>query len=163
MLVSCRQPELIATTKTGVPMHQPREEVMNERPSPYSALKARRPRIRAFRHGHSGDRDRRARLAIELAMSRVFGIGADDLWHDSRGEKRIATARQIAMYLAHVSCGLSLTDVGRLFGRDRTTVAHGCLRIEIKRDDPLLDRTLDLLGWAVPSIAEREPESFARH
>jgi hypothetical protein len=48
-----------------------------------------------------------------------------------------------------------LTDTGRLFGRDRTTVAHACGVIEDKRDDPLFDRALDLLEWAVPSLATR--------
>jgi chromosomal replication initiation ATPase DnaA len=59
------------------------------------------------------------------------------------------------MYLAHVACGLTLTDTGRLFGRDRTTVAHACGVIEDRRDDPLFDRALDLLEWAVPALSRR--------
>lgn len=131
--------------------------------SPSIALKARRPRSPAFTNPAGEDRDRRARLAIELAVSRVFGVEAATLWQGSRGEKRIATARQVAMYLAHVSCGFSLTEVGRLFGRDRTTVAHNCLKIEVKRDDPLFDRALDLLGWALPAIVQRAPDHLLRH
>src|SRR5882757_6457100 len=57
----------------------------------------------------------------------------------------IAFARQVAMYLAHVAWGLTLTDVGHLFSRDRTTVAHACGLIEDSRDDPMLDRSLELL------------------
>ena len=49
------------------------------------------------------------------------------------------------MYLSHVACGQSLTDVGRIFARDRTTVAHACARIEDLRDDRRFDRVLDLL------------------
>lgn len=59
------------------------------------------------------------------------------------------------MYLAHVACGLTMSDTGRLFGRDRTTVAHACGVIEDKRDDPLFDRALDLLEWSVPALATR--------
>ena len=59
------------------------------------------------------------------------------------------------MYLAHVSCGMTLTDVGAMFGRDRTTVAHGCLKVEYRRDDPSFDRALDLLGWALPTLVLR--------
>lgn len=59
------------------------------------------------------------------------------------------------MYIAHVGCGLSLTQTGRLFDRDRTTVAHACGVIEDRRDDPMFDRVLDLLEWAVPVLAER--------
>jgi chromosomal replication initiation ATPase DnaA len=95
------------------------------------------------------------REAIEQAVVQVFGVGHDDLHRMSRGRARIALARQVAMYLAHVACGLSLTDTGRLFGRDRTTVAHACGVIEDRRDDPLFDRALDLLEWAVPSLATR--------
>jgi chromosomal replication initiation ATPase DnaA len=95
------------------------------------------------------------REAIEQAVVQVFGVGHDDLHRISRGRAKVALARQVAMYLAHVACGLSLTDTGRLFGRDRTTVAHACGVIEDKRDDPLFDRALDLLEWAVPSLATR--------
>jgi len=95
------------------------------------------------------------REAIEQAVVQVFGVGHDDLHRISRGRAKVALARQVAMYLAHVACGLSLTDTGRLFGRDRTTVAHACGVIEDRRDDPLFDRALDLLEWAVPSLATR--------
>jgi hypothetical protein len=42
-----------------------------------------------------------------------------------------------------------------LFGRDRTTVAHACLIVEDRRDDPVFDRILELLEWAVPVMALR--------
>ncbi len=89
----------------------------------------------------------------------MFGVGHDDLHRITRGRAKVALARQVAMYLAHVACGLSLTDTGRLFGRDRTTVAHACGVIEDRRDDPIFDRALDLLEWAVPSLAARPATS----
>lgn len=95
------------------------------------------------------------REAIEQAVVQVFGVAYDDLHCMTRGRAKVALARQVAMYLAHVACGLSLTDTGRLFGRDRTTVAHACGVIEDRRDDPLFDRALDLLEWAVPALATR--------
>lgn len=99
------------------------------------------------------------REAIEQAVIQVFGVGHDDLRRLSRGKAKVALARQVAMYLAHVACGLSLTDTGRLFGRDRTTVAHACGVIEDRRDDPLFDRALDLLEWAVPALTTRPSAS----
>lgn len=96
-----------------------------------------------------------SREAIEQAVVQVFGVGHEDLHRLTRGRAKVALARQVAMYLAHVACGLSLTDTGRLFGRDRTTVAHACGVIEDRRDDPVFDRALDLLEWAVPSLALR--------
>jgi chromosomal replication initiation ATPase DnaA len=95
------------------------------------------------------------RAAIECAVTQVFGIAGDDLRRATRGRAKVALARQVAMYLAHVGCGLSLTETGRLFDRDRTTVAHACGIIEDRRDDPLFDRALDLLEWAVPALATR--------
>lgn len=102
------------------------------------------------------DRLSQARMVIELAVTQVFGVDAARLASDRREAARIAEARQVAMYLAHVACGLSLTDVGRAFGRDRTTVAHACAVVEDKRDCEVFDRALDLLEWAVPVMAIRE-------
>jgi chromosomal replication initiation ATPase DnaA len=97
------------------------------------------------------------RLAIDLAISTVFGVDAEGLWHGTRGVRDIAEARQVAMYLAHVCCGMTLTEVGAMFGRDRTTVSHACLKVEYRRDDPNFDRALDLLSWALPTLVLRVP------
>jgi chromosomal replication initiation ATPase DnaA len=61
----------------------------------------------------------------------------------------ISLARQMAMYLAHVAFRLSFTEVGQLFGRDRTTVAHACGVIEDLRDDQIIDRSLTVLAAAL--------------
>jgi chromosomal replication initiation ATPase DnaA len=89
--------------------------------------------------------DQLVREMLEQAVSRVFMVGRDDLWSGTRGRPHVAFARQVAMYLAHVAWGLTLTDVGHHFSRDRTTVAHACGLIEDSRDDPMLDRSLELL------------------
>ena len=102
-----------------------------------------------------GPQRRFPRDAIEQAVSQVFGVAGKDLRRATRGRAGVALARQVAMYLAHVGCGLSLTETGRLFDRDRTTVAHACGVIEDRRDDPHFDRVLDLLEWAVPVLTVR--------
>jgi chromosomal replication initiation ATPase DnaA len=94
----------------------------------------------------------RLRSVIEAAIVEVFGVPHGDLSSASRGKARTALARQAAMYLAHVSCGLSLTDVGLVFARDRTTVAHACAVIEDRRDDAAFDRALELMEWIIPSL-----------
>jgi chromosomal replication initiation ATPase DnaA len=78
--------------------------------------------------------DQLVREMLEQAVSRVFMVGRDDLWSGTRGRPHVAFARQVAMYLAHVA-----------WGGDRTTVAHACGLIEDSRDDPMLDRSLELL------------------
>lgn len=85
------------------------------------------------------------REAIETSVARVFAVPVDALRSTTRGRAHIALARQIAMYLAHVVCGLSLTEVGRIFDRDRTTVSHACALVEDRRDDRVFDRLLELL------------------
>lgn len=86
---------------------------------------------------------------IQVVVSRAFDVSAGDLVAATRCRADVAFARQVAMYLAHVGCGLSLTEVGRLFGRDRTTAAHACRIIEERRDDPGLDISLHVLDSAV--------------
>ena len=79
----------------------------------------------------------------------VYEIEPSKLVSKTRGRKEAAFARQVAMYLAHTAGGLSLTAVGRLFERDRTTVAHGCALIEDARDDVAFDRSLAHLESAI--------------
>lgn len=94
------------------------------------------------------------RRAIESAVAAVFEVDANELHAPTRRSAQTAFARQVAMYLAHVACGVSLTDVGILFGRDRTTVAHACGLVEDKRDDPDLDCRLDHLERAVSCLID---------
>jgi chromosomal replication initiation ATPase DnaA len=89
---------------------------------------------------------------LEQAVSRVFMVASAELWSGTRGRPRVAFARQVAMYLAHVAWGLTLTEVGHVFARDRTTVAHACSVVEDSRDDPVLDRSLELLEGVLRSF-----------
>jgi hypothetical protein len=70
-------------------------------------------------------------------------------------KQRVARARQIAIYLAHVGFGLNYTHLGQAFGRDRTTIRHACFRIEDARDEQNFDRALDLLEGALRLQAAR--------
>ena len=74
-----------------------------------------------------------------------------------RGKRtqRVARARQVAVYLAHVGFGLNYTHLGQALGRDRTTIRHACGRIEDARDDVRFDRALDLLEGALRLHATR--------
>jgi hypothetical protein len=63
-----------------------------------------------------------------------------------------AFARQIAMYLAHVGFGLSMAEIGKAFGRDRTTVVHACHLVEDRRDEACFDDLLDHLEQAATAL-----------
>ncbi len=94
----------------------------------------------------------RLRGVIEDIVSNVFSVEPEHLRRATRGRAKIALARQVAMYIAHVGYGMNLTDVGRLFERDRTTVAHACSVVEIRRDDPDFDAAVVLLEMIVRTI-----------
>jgi hypothetical protein len=81
-------------------------------------------------------------VCLEVVVSRAFNLDRADLRRASRGHAPVAFARQVAMYVAHVWFALSLSEVGRRFGRDRTTVAHACRVVEERRDDPRIDRVV---------------------
>ena len=89
------------------------------------------------------------RRFIEMLVASALGASLAELRGEKRGRAPAAFARQTAMYLAHVHCGLNLSQVGRLFGRDRTTVAHACACVEDSRDDPKFERILACLETAL--------------
>ena len=103
------------------------------------------------------------RLAIDAAVAQVFGLTAKQLTSSTRGQAKAALARQVAMYVTHVSCGMNLTDVGTLFARDRTTVSHACAVVEDRRDDPVFDRVLELLEWIVRELMMRTGRRTQAH
>ena len=97
----------------------------------------------------------------EKSVAQVFGVPVKEIGKTSRGRANVALARQVAMYIDHIACGDTMTQVGELFARDRTTVAHACVVIEDRRDDPMFDRVLDLLERVVRSLADPRPTRIA--
>lgn len=118
-------------------------------------LEIENPRYDAF-HSRSAARCTAGNLKqiLEFATAVAFEIETKDLRRRTRGRAHAAFARQVAMYLAHVAYGLTYSDVGRVFERDRTTVAHACEVVEDRRDDAVIDRTLDLLEAVVARLAQ---------
>lgn len=113
-----------------------------------------RRRSRRCRHNDAGRQGRRCEVAelrslLEATVASGFDIDEGRLRQPTRGEARVALARQVAMYLAHVCCGLSKAEAGRVFERDRTTVHHACMVIEQRRDDDHFDLALDHLERVV--------------
>jgi chromosomal replication initiation ATPase DnaA len=92
---------------------------------------------------------------VQALVAASLGVSVVEVRAQSRGRAAAAFARQTAMYLAHVHFGLSLSEVGRIFGRDRTTVAHACARAEDVRDDPTVDRVLARLEAALERWQQR--------
>jgi chromosomal replication initiation ATPase DnaA len=78
---------------------------------------------------------------IDLA-SAFYGVCGKELRMPGRSRGNVARTRQIAMYIAHTVLDMSMAQVGRGFGRDRTTVLHAVHLIEDMRDDPTFDAIL---------------------
>lgn len=92
---------------------------------------------------------------VEHAVMRAFAVDVTEINGGSRGVARAAHARQVAMYLAHITCQQSYTQIGRMANRDRTTVAHACAVVEDERDDPLFDEALCHLERSIALMAGR--------
>lgn len=92
-----------------------------------------------------------ARGVIEATVAASFDLPIAELGAATRRRAPVAFARQVAMYVAHVGLGMSLTETGALFGRDRTTAAHACRVVEDRRDDDDLDCLLDAIEALVVS------------
>ena len=99
--------------------------------------------------------DETARICwlMEAAVAAAFAVPVDELRAPSRRTAAVAFARQCAMYLAHVGLRLDCSTTGRMFHRDRTTAAHACQLVEKRRDDPAIDRLLDMLEVVCGELA----------
>lgn len=84
---------------------------------------------------------RHVRTACDIVAA-ALDLSPIELEGPTRGRAEAALGRQIAMYLAHCCCGLSLNAVAAGFGRDRSTVTHALHLIEDRRDDPAFDALL---------------------
>jgi len=78
---------------------------------------------------------------IDVAAA-LLNVSGKDLRKPVRSALDVCRVRQIAMYVAHVTVRLSMADIGRGFGRDRTTVIYACHLIEDLRDDDDFDRVV---------------------
>jgi chromosomal replication initiation ATPase DnaA len=92
---------------------------------------------------------------VAMATAAAFAVPVGELIATSRRQPYIAFARQSAMYLAHVTFGLNYSEVGRAFGRDRTTAAYACRLMEERRDDPAVDAVLGSLENACGALRRR--------
>ncbi len=87
---------------------------------------------------------RKAHLAAGV-VAYATGVALQEVLSATRGSAAAAIARQTAMYLTHVAFEMSLCRVASAFGRDPSTVAHACQRIEERRDDTAVDDWLHAL------------------
>lgn len=95
-------------------------------------------------------------LAELVAADRQIRVS--ELFGPERGKAEIALARQLAMYLMHTHYSRIYSEVGRFFGRDRTTVSHACALIEEMREDPAFDDRVGRIERELAGEATQEQE-----
>jgi chromosomal replication initiation ATPase DnaA len=91
----------------------------------------------------------RAWLVMHLVAG-TLSVPVHKVAGPSRGARE-ATARILAYYVTRTAFGMSLSRVAAAFRRDRSTIAHACTRMEVKRDDPNFDRWVEALEDAAIS------------
>ncbi|MFG1403478.1 helix-turn-helix domain-containing protein [Xanthobacter sediminis] len=123
-------------------------------PSPLPARGGDTPIVHRTLPPERREPDVRARITIALVCA-AAGVEVVHLLALHRSPAQVAAARQLAMYLAHVVLGLSQAEVARTFGRDRTTVAYACRRIEDQRDEAGFDQHVTALETCLRWAAER--------
>jgi chromosomal replication initiation ATPase DnaA len=67
--------------------------------------------------------------AVLDAVEKEMGVNRASILAPSRGIKKLAWARQVAMYLYHGGTR-SWSEVGRAFHRDRTTVRYAVEKVK---------------------------------
>jgi chromosomal replication initiation ATPase DnaA len=83
---------------------------------------------------------------VRQLVACALKIPADVITSPRRGSKATVEARHVAMYLMHVSGGLSMSVTGTEIARDRRAVAYAARTLELRRDtDPAFDAAVSAL------------------
>ncbi len=96
------------------------------------------------------------------AVCSVFEVNREQLLNATRGEFRIAFARQAAMMLCRELTSLSLQRVGNQLGRDHSTVYHAIKMVAYRlKDDPSLQANLDLCRAHVAAVTQTRARNIS--
>ena len=89
---------------------------------------------------------------VNQMVASTFGFTADHLLRSERGDAKAARARQVSIYLMHTCLSFSLTEIAKLYSKDRTTIGHACRVIEDKRDTPAFDDRIIELEQTIQTV-----------
>jgi chromosomal replication initiation ATPase DnaA len=121
-------------------------------------------RATKFHHncGNALKEDLRRHAQYKLVLSFVasaYRRRPEFLLATARGSKHLSDARHVTNYLAHIVYGMNFTDISQMAARDRTSIAHGCNRVEDLRDLPEHDRALYFAELALQEFFNASWES----
>jgi len=84
-------------------------------------------------------RDRLQAAYITSLVALAVDLPAREIAARTRSSQAVTRARQLALYLAHVTLSWPLSRAAFAFGRDRTTAGSAVRTVEDLRDDPEMD------------------------
>ena len=90
----------------------------------------------------SSSRERLLARFVNQIVAVYFQLPSELLLKFARGKASATRARQVSIYLMHTTLSFSFTQIAKIYGKDRTTIAHACRLIEDLRDDPEFDNRL---------------------
>lgn len=108
------------------------------------------------------NRDRLRAAFVTSLVAMTTGVCPAQIQSRTRNKAEAARARQIAMYLSHVSFEWPLARVGAAFGRDRTTASHACHKVEDLRDDADFDANLNAMEACLRNAPLEGPDPWTR-
>ena len=94
-------------------------------------------------------RDRLQAAFITSLVALAADLPAREIAARTRSSQAATRARQVAIYLAHVTLSWPLARAAFAFGRDRTTAGNAVRTIEDLRDDPGMDARISELEICV--------------
>lgn len=86
---------------------------------------------------------------ILKAVSSFYSVPVDQILANKRSKETVVP-RQMAMYLVRKLTSASLPEIGKVFGRDHTTVMHACNKIEDARKQSA--ETDDIINTLIENI-----------
>ncbi len=89
---------------------------------------------------------------VNQMVASAFQLSGERLLRHDRGNAKAARARQVSVYLMHTCLSLTLTEIARVYGKDRTTIGHGCRVVEDLRDTPAFDDRIIELEQMVQTV-----------
>ena len=108
----------------------------------------------------------RSRLISRFAMEIVcqaYGVTPAEFAKETRASERVTNARQVAAYIAHTIGGVPFAEMSDTFYRRRSTLSHGCVVVEEKRESPIFDREVEILEQRFNDrLAEYETSGLMR-
>lgn len=99
---------------------------------------------------------------INQMVASAFGFSPDRLLKGDRGNAKVTRARHISIYLMHTCLSFSLTEIGKIYSKDRTTIGHACRVIEDLRDEPAFDDRILELEQTIQTVLLLAGNNFVR-